>query len=532
MEAVGAGLGIADLCIRYGILLVEVCKSYRKADQEIREAILKIEAHWLKIQHQLEFLRKIWPNLDEDYRIHQNTVLQVLQAKVQAAATLVDGIIGEPEESSVKTIKSKKGEARRLKYATWRKSSLENVLADLKDWSEVFDMSWYLITLQPSAAIDDELHPVKDTDNTSLSALKDLRHAVNSTSNPPLDEKKSPVFISLEKFDDKTTTIEHSSIELWRDTDGSNSFVVDSPNNTSTLSHACNLAKRLRTVEPMQFGILRCHGILKQGAAMNNTGDQGSTRFVFSLPFQSTQPDVLRNVLLGGIGAQVLDERFSIARQLAKAVMFVHSVGFVHKNIRPETILILRGDTQEPHAALTGFKSFRLDEGQTFLRGDDEWEANLYRHPTRQGAQPEDTYSMQHDIYSLGVCLLEIGIADSLVLYDASGNATPNSTLTENLDSSIKGPRKKAFETKRALVKIASDQLPAKMGRKYAEIVLTCLTCLDSTENSFGTEAEFLDENGLLVGVRFIEKVRADSYLNIHPYNGHLTNLLGSDGSP
>jgi len=44
------------------------------------------------------------------------------------------------------------------------------------------------------------------------------------------------------------------------------------------------------------------------------------------------------------------------------------------------------------------------------------------------------------------------------------------------------------------------------MGRKYTETIVICLTCLD-TSNTFGDESEFLDENGILVGVRFIEKV-------------------------
>lgn len=56
-------------------------------------------------------------------------------------------------------------------------------------------------------------------------------------------------------------------------------------------------------------------------------------------------------------------------------------------------------------------------------------------------------------------------------------------------------------------MKLAGEILPRKMGRIYTGVVITCLTCLDKTENDFGLESELLDENGLLVGVRFIEKV-------------------------
>ena len=45
------------------------------------------------------------------------------------------------------------------------------------------------------------------------------------------------------------------------------------------------------------------------------------------------------------------------------------------------------------------------------------------------------------------------------------------------------------------------------MGNHYAEIVETCLTCLDKNNSDFGDEIEFLDCNGIPVGVRYIEKV-------------------------
>ena len=45
------------------------------------------------------------------------------------------------------------------------------------------------------------------------------------------------------------------------------------------------------------------------------------------------------------------------------------------------------------------------------------------------------------------------------------------------------------------------------MGTKYARIVETCLTCLDEENADFGDEREFQDADGVLVGVRYIEKV-------------------------
>lgn len=47
------------------------------------------------------------------------------------------------------------------------------------------------------------------------------------------------------------------------------------------------------------------------------------------------------------------------------------------------------------------------------------------------------------------------------------------------------------------------------MGTRYSDIVETCLTCLDPDNNGFGDESEFEDEDGILVGVRYIEKASA-----------------------
>lgn len=45
------------------------------------------------------------------------------------------------------------------------------------------------------------------------------------------------------------------------------------------------------------------------------------------------------------------------------------------------------------------------------------------------------------------------------------------------------------------------------MGSKYANIVQTCLTCLDMGNEDFGDESEFQDRDVVLIAVRYIEKV-------------------------
>lgn len=106
---------------------------------------------------------------------------------------------------------------------------------------------------------------------------------------------------------------------------------------------------------------------------------------------------------------------------------------------------------------------------------------------------------MGHDIYSLGVCLLEIALWKSFVLWDMNGQYPSLSVESENL---LRGGMS-AFEVKEKLVAMSRKVVPGILGNRYAEVITSCLKCLD--EDS-GGNSESLDEN-LVFGVGYIEKV-------------------------
>jgi hypothetical protein len=81
--------------------------------------------------------------------------------------------------------------------------------------------------------------------------------------------------------------------------------------------------------------------------------------------------------------------------------------------------------------------------------------------------------------------------------------------ITEHLQN--KDIRARAFGIKKVLVTMAKTQLPSSMGRVYTNAVLSCLTCLDPDNEDFGDESKFMDEDGILVGVRYIEKARPET---------------------
>jgi hypothetical protein len=154
---------------------------------------------------------------------------------------------------------------------------------------------------------------------------------------------------------------------------------------------------------------------------------------------------------------------------------------------------------------------------------------------------------MQHDIYSLGVVLLELGLWHSFLSYpppadpsrrppyeqtDPSGDVLPPPFL-QALECE-KDTRRRATAVKGAITALAADLLPARMGRKYTDVVLLCLQCLDGAPGAGGSGAEaerpgekgvvgdgagagmgvgwgeeegFVDEDGFVVGVRYIERI-------------------------
>jgi hypothetical protein len=143
--------------------------------------------------------------------------------------------------------------------------------------------------------------------------------------------------------------------------------------------------------------------------------------------------------------------------------------------------------------------------------GDSAWERDLYRHPRRQGLKPEDAYVMQHDIYSLGVCLLEVGLWSTFVDYPSSSGdevAVPSPILSTfgGVDAEA---TEKAVSLKNTLLHIARTRLPTTMGDRYSAIVVSCLTCLDKDNLDFGDEFELLDEDGVTIGVRYIQTVNS-----------------------
>lgn len=500
---------------RHGNDLVRMCASVKGAESEIAERVLCIESHWKRTSLQLDFLRRVWQSLDEEHQTIQKQILHVLIGKLTIAVSKIDSLIAGniSKTSSVKDRRRQLTGVRRWKYVLL-KEGLDKTIEDLETWQKMFDPSWFLILMTSSSQIDAELTRQHETSASSfLNSIQTLRNTLRG--NAP---QEGTIFLPEDGLRSaRIFNLPFSSSKIAQRAGSSKLLILDSipcpaqGNIQRLTTDVRELARKLVHADPIQFGLLQCYGVVKELTPQN--ARPMFFTFVYRTVEGHSMPQSLRASLLTGEAKHSLSDRLDIAKHLAKSISFVHTFDFVHKNVRPENILLLRDKPSSlGHSVLVGFEDFRTAEGHTVRLGDSAWEKNLYRHPRRQGPRPDDYYIMQHDIYSLGVCLLEVGMWQSFVFYNEDGSCIPSpilGALSEGLT-----PFKPVL-VKDLLVSLARAVLPQRMGTKYARIVETCLTCLDEENVDFGDEREFQDADGVLVGVRYIEKV--SSVMKPHP---------------
>ena len=174
-----------------------------------------------------------------------------------------------------------------------------------------------------------------------------------------------------------------------------------------------------------------------------------------------------------------MEQRFALARDLCQTALNLHECGWIHKSIRSRNIILVPHDrsdlatiegpsSDEYHKFvlyLKGFEFSRPDDDTSLLKANYEPEINLYRHPERQNA-PTEKFNKEHDIYAVGVVLLEIGLWK-----------TVTSIYKTRIDGYWEDPRTMEPEmVKDELLKLARKYLPMEMGTKYSQAVQKCLS--------------------------------------------------------
>jgi serine/threonine-protein kinase len=125
---------------------------------------------------------------------------------------------------------------------------------------------------------------------------------------------------------------------------------------------------------------------------------------------------------LGDIEVVPLAVRLDIVARTAEAVAAAHSVGVLHKDIKPTNILIYRGEDGNPRPRLSDFGIGQLSDtalirgGNITITGLTLTDNRSDRSGTLMYAPPEllagRPYTIEGDIYSLGVLLYQLVVGD------------------------------------------------------------------------------------------------------------------------
>ncbi|KAK5079761.1 hypothetical protein LTR70_008806 [Exophiala xenobiotica] len=198
-----------------------------------------------------------------------------------------------------------------------------------------------------------------------------------------------------------------------------------------------------------------------------------------------------------------LDVRVKLCKALAAALLQVHTLQkpMVHKNINPSNMMLfLDGEKipvdllDEQPLFLINWQLSRAVSWATNWIGVSKWWMAVYQHPTRQIAREEKIYTLDHDIYSLGVCMIEILLWQPLIRFSDSGDPKAagllfdaDPSIAANVPSDIAtwdGPD--SDKVAKALKCIAENMLPPIAGKMLSTTVLKCMNGLNEPKDALG----------------------------------------------
>ncbi|KAK0719308.1 hypothetical protein B0H67DRAFT_642672 [Lasiosphaeris hirsuta] len=174
-----------------------------------------------------------------------------------------------------------------------------------------------------------------------------------------------------------------------------------------------------------------------------------------------------------------LEHRFRIAYELALSLQAIHLVRWVHKGVRASNVLILRGNDGSLEPYLLGFRMSREGvEGIASLMLPEYRAEHLIYLPGSRWGNPREKFTYQHDVYAMGILLLEIGLWASW----------------RTIDPRLKRPRITYDTVRSHLAEICRGYLTEAMGTRYATVVAHCLDDWDGGQGKAKTRMDYEKE--------------------------------------
>ncbi len=184
----------------------------------------------------------------------------------------------------------------------------------------------------------------------------------------------------------------------------------------------------------------------------------------------------------GGLTQVPMATRLDLVARTARAVAAAHSVGVLHKDIKPSNILIQQTKGADPRPRLADFgigilaDRTALDAGQITMTGFTGLlsENESSRTGTRLYAPPEmligKAFTVQGDIYALGVLLYQMIVADlERPLAVGWERDVDDALLREDISRCVEGDPSRRLRTADELAE-RLEQLPRRRRDRLAEI--------------------------------------------------------------
>ena len=235
------------------------------------------------------------------------------------------------------------------------------------------------------------------------------------------------------------------------------------------------------------FRVLHC---LRYCSQISETS--GQVHLISSIPSISDSNSTLTIRTLAGLYRTIKSDqrpplglRFSICYQLAESLFLLHSVDWVHRALRSDNIIFIFSDDDLDRAALKraelricGFEASRPSVDSSLGPYDNQLARNVYRHPKRWGT-PQETFDQAHDVYSLGVILLEIGLWER----------------AEDMISGLRPEQRLPEQVSQHLLRHTNERLAHRCGDVFADAVRKCLA-LNSDEDDAAVSSTSLTNMG------------------------------------
>jgi len=531
--------GLLDVCIRYVHFLRQRWRDYKEAEKALKQLDMAFQVNLDNVDDALTFMKELGPvirpetstQLSDILDVLHNDILKVAHARLEPYTAAASHGLGRWQRAT---------------FSSSRKSIFQSLDKELDRWLDKFKNRLYFLTLAPSNFTPYEEILDQKRHLKVLSAVESLRELVLrgqqrrrgdvliSPENVPHGTREALTFSAVEGDEGNGLIVETKFAPPRRSDEAPAPGPLTGTKKSKLLNkiQAADMASILNASEPEVTSILKCVGYYPEGEAH---------KLVFHYPQGLGRPRTLRDLLISDREVEPrhpLNDRVRLARKVASSVLFVHSAGVVHKNIRPDNIIIFEpADADADRASrfprriglpfLVGFDYAHPAAAVSDRVSDAIWWNDIYRHPQRQGQYPDEMFSMLHDVYSLGVVLLEIALWTPFVLdrshvSPATGSDTPMSQVSQIRDGEInpdldgtcnisrRADSRRSLLPPADIVKVfletAKRQLPRTMGGRYCDVVTKCLMCVDAVPGEVDATASDTDDT---IGKLFIENILA-----------------------